>query len=357
MLKVDYFSIKWNLLLKLEDYLFNNQTSYNMEILNNITSLKLSGMPIDLYNPILIKAPTSAGKTHLLDSLALTFHKQAPNFKIAYGKAHGLINIFNDKKNQARRIEELYEADILLLDDIHLLVGRPDIQKELVLLIDNLIGNNKLVAVTYSIDKNLEQSSFFSFSWTLEDALLSRLSSGIVFNLENPDLDVRMRVVEKLSEDYKLNLTKAMCLSVARFSQDIRQLKGVLKTIAAYTKATKISIDEEDLLRMLNGYGDSNSLSPELIIAHTATYFGLQTKELKGTSRKKNIIMARQVGMYLCRKLLGLSFSRIADLFGGKDHTTVIHACRKVEDQPALQPTLELLTEKINYNSTLLTGF
>lgn len=348
MLIVDYFSIKWNSLALLSSYIPDSKNMPKLEIIKEAITLKANNQDIALYNPFLLKGPTASGKSLLLEGIAKELHNQQAHLKIALGQASGLISLYNDPEKSARRIVELQETDVLLLDDIHLLALYPHIQEDLSTLLDHLVKRNCLCVITYSNSSMTNQ---------LEKSLLSRLSLGITLNFSPPDLDARMRFVEKLCMEYDLKLTRSMYLSVARFTQDIRHLHGTIKTLVAYVKTTKEKIDEETLNRILKGYGDDNNCSPELIVLHTAEFYALHVKDIRGKGRTAKVVLARHISMYLCRKLMGLSYVAIAEFFGGKDHTTVIHACNKIENQRELQATINILSQKILQSSSSITGF
>ncbi len=356
MIKVDFFSIRWSSLARLDEFFFNTQNTYFLELLDAVVESKTVGEPIEEYNPIIIKAPTASGKTHLLEAIAMKMHENKPELKIGYGKASGLIAIFNDKKSQARRIQELQSCDVLLLDDIQTLVGYSQVQEELAMLIDALLEKGTFIAVSYAPNKKGSVKQVFNSSYDLENSLSSRIFSGLNFNLENPDLDVRMRIAEQCAEKLEVRITKSMCLTIARFTQDARQVKGIIKTIFAYVKATGFDLSEEELQGFLDKFESKGAITPDLIIAFTARYYNIQQKDLKGKSRQKDIILARQVSMYLCRKLLNLPYLSIAEIFGGKDHSTVMHAYKKIEKQTNLKNTLEMLSQKISQSASLMTG-
>ncbi len=359
MLKVDFFSTRWENLNQLDSLVCNAKSTQTLQILKNVIEKKINNQPIREYNPILIKAPIASGKTHILEGIAHEIHNKRPDFSIAFGKAGGLLNIFDNKKSHSRRIHELQSCDIFLIDDIHFLANEENVQYELTNLIDLLIEQGSLVITTYSTASpqlSLSAKGFSAGKSILDDALLSRITSGLNFSIDSPDLDVRMRIVEQQCEVLKFNLGKSLCLTIARYSQDARQLQGIVKTVWVYSQSMTEKLDESMILRLLEEFESKNAVTTDLIIAQTASFYGLTTRELKSRSRKKNILLGRQMGIYLCRKLLGLPYLNIAELFGGKDHTTIIHACKKIENDENLLPTINMLTQRILHISQTISN-
>ncbi len=357
MINVDYFSTKWNALPDFSDFISGKQNAFNTEIVENAIKAKARNESIAELNPILIKAPTSSGKTLLLEALAKKAHELNPDLNIALGQALGLVKFFTDKKSSLKRIREVQEADIVLLDDIHFLSKHTDVHRDFTSLFDTLLRNEKLLIVTFSSRARESLMPSVHTALNFEEALLSRLCSGIILNFYPPDLDVRMRFAEKSAKELKLNLTKSMYLILARFCQDLRQLNGLVKTLAAYAKTSKKIFNEEDLEIMLKGYTDEYFFTPELIIQQTASFYGLTMQDIRGKSRVAKIVLARQVSMYLCRKLLGFSYAHIAEIFGSSDHTKAMYACKKIENEQSLTPLINTLTQKITQNASPLTGF
>ncbi len=356
MINVDYFSIKWNSLPEFTDFIAGKQNSYNTEILERAIYTKANNENISEYNPFLIKAPTAAGKTMLLEAIAKKAHQINPKLKIALGQAAGLTKFFTDKKSSLRRIRELQEADIILLDDIQLLSNAAEIQEDFVSLFDLFIKNDKLLIVSFTSARQDLFTPSVDKMLNFEQAFLSRVFSGIIINLYPPDLDVRMRFAEKSAKELKLNLTKAMHLMLARFCVDLRQLTGIIKTLSAYSKSSKKNFSEEELEIMLKGYTDEHYFTPELILQQTALFYALDVDDIRGKSRAANVVLARQISMYLCRKLLGFSYANIAEVCGGKDHTTAMYACKKIEQEQKLVPVVNILSHKITQNASSLTN-
>ncbi len=358
MINVDYFSIKWSILPDFSEFISGKQNTFNTEILEHAIKTKASGQSIAEVNPILIKAPTASGKTLILEALAKKAHELNPNLKIALGQALGLAKFFTDKKSSLRRIKEIQEADIILLDDMHLLSNYASVQADYVSLFDTLLKEEKLLIIAFSSSSAREHfMPSVHAVLNFEESLLSRISSGITLNLSPPDLDVRMRFAERSAQNLKLILTKSMCLILARFCLDLRQLSGILKTLSAYTKTTKKTFNEEELEYMLKGYTEEHYFTPELIIQQTANFYGLEIHDIRGKSRSAQIVLARQISMYLCRKLLGFSYAHIAEIFGGNDHTKAMYACKKIENEQSLTPLINMLTQKITQNASPLAGF
>ncbi len=356
MLKIDFFLTQWSSLANLDSFFLPHKKKYLFDLLETFIALKSEDKTLESINPLAIKGPTASGKTHILEGVARLIHEKKPELKIAFGKAIGLVSIFNDKRGQARRIQELQNCDVLLLDDIQALAPYPLVQDDLASLIDVLQNKNTFIVTTYSAFGEYENFNSSSQMRGIEENLLSRIFSGISYQIDKPDLDIRMRIVNEEAQIIGLELSKSMSLNIARSSQDVRQVKGIVKTLRAYTQAGNKILTEEDLERFVDSYDSKNVVTPELILVQTAVFFNVQLSDLKGKKRTKDILLARQMSMYLCRKMLALPFSAIAELFGGKDHTTVIHAYKKIEKEQDLRITLDVLSQRIAHSASFMHG-
>ncbi len=334
----------------------NSENLENAEKIENREKIeKEEEIEIDFrqINFILLKGSTAGGKSHILKAVLNSIKEQSPNSKVLLAGAKELIKFFAEQKKYSKKIQELENLDLLLIDDIHLLAEDKFTQEELKQLLDILDRKNSLVISSYSISFDMKNQSDLDKAIYLEQSLYSRLCSGLNFNISAPDIDVLMRYTHEECERKKLSFTKSMCLTLARFCYDIRQLQGLLKTIEIYKKANKSSFTEASLLVFLKDYEGKKEVTAEAVLNYTAQYFSLQVKDIKGKSRLSHIVRARQMSMYLCRKLLGYSYPRIAGFYGGKDHTTVMYACEKIEKDPILKELAQNLAKKILLESSL----
>ncbi len=358
-MKSEHFTNKKESSSTFDDFIYGAQNKILVESLENAVLSKVKLLDdenveeIDL-DFIFLKGISLSGKSHLLEATAHKMKELAQDSKVLVARAKELITFFSEQKKYSKKIQELENLDLLLIDDIHLLAGEKECQEEISHLLEILKMKNALVVTSYSASYDLANQASIDKALYLEQNFYSRICSGLNFNISPPDIDIAMRYAQKECEKYKLSFTKSMCLTLARFCYDIRQLQGLLKTIELYTRANKFIFTDNSLLTFLQDYEGKKELSPDLILNFTAQYYSLQVKDLKGKSRLANIVRARQMSMFLCRKLLAYSYPRIAQIYGGKDHTTIMYACEKIEKDSLELELAQKLMKKIIQESSFV---
>ncbi|MBA3488865.1 MAG: chromosomal replication initiator protein DnaA, partial [Longispora sp.] len=245
------------------------------------------------------------------------------------------INSLRDDKTSAFQ-RRYRDVDILLIDDIQFLENRERTQEEFFHTFNTLHNANKQIVITS--DRSPRQLA------TLEDRLRTRFEWGLLADIQPPDLETRIAILQKKAAQERLFAPPEVLEFIAsKISSSIRELEGALIRVTAFASLNRTSVElslAEEVLRDLIPEGEGPELSADEIMHETAEYFGVTVEDLRGHSRSRLLVGARQVAMYLCRELTDLSLPRIGAAFGGRDHTTVMHADRKIRQQMAERRSL-----------------
>ncbi|MBT2466353.1 chromosomal replication initiator protein DnaA [Streptomyces sp. ISL-66] len=287
--------------------------------------------PAKAYNPLFIYGESGLGKTHLLHAIGHYARSLYPGTRVRYVSSeeftNEFINSIRDGKGDAFR-KRYREMDILLVDDIQFLASKESTQEEFFHTFNTLHNANKQIVL--SSDRPPKQLV------TLEDRLRNRFEWGLITDVQPPELETRIAILRKKAVQEQLNAPPEVLEFIAsRISRNIRELEGALIRVTAFASLNRQPVDlglAEDVLKNLIPGGEDSA--PEItasdIMAATADYFGLTVDDLCGSSRSRVLVTARQIAMYLCRELTDLSLPKIGAQFGGRDHTTVMHADRKI---------------------------
>ncbi len=287
--------------------------------------------PAKAYNPLFIYGESGLGKTHLLHAIGHYARSLYPGTRVRYVSSeeftNEFINSIRDGKGDSFR-KRYREMDILLVDDIQFLADKESTQEEFFHTFNTLHNANKQIVL--SSDRPPKQLV------TLEDRLRNRFEWGLITDVQPPELETRIAILRKKAVQEQLNAPPEVLEFIAsRISRNIRELEGALIRVTAFASLNRQPVDlglTEIVLKDLIPGGEDTA--PEItatdIMAATADYFGLTVDDLCGTSRGRALVTARQIAMYLCRELTDLSLPKIGAQFGGRDHTTVMHADRKI---------------------------
>ena len=285
--------------------------------------------PAKAYNPLFIYGDSGLGKTHLLHAIGAYAKELYGNVRVRYVSSeeftNDFINSIRDDKASAfqRRYRDL---DILLVDDIQFLENKERTQEEFFHTFNTLYNANKQIVI--SSDRPPKQLT------TLEDRLRSRFEWGLITDIQPPELETRIAILRKKAAQDKLNAPDDVLEFIAsKISTNIRELEGALIRVTAFASLNRQPVDmglAEIVLRDLIPSDATPEITAPTIMATTASYFSLTIDDLCGTSRSRALVNARQIAMYLCRELTELSLPKIGQTFGGRDHTTVMHADRKI---------------------------
>ncbi len=285
--------------------------------------------PAKAYNPLFIYGDSGLGKTHLLHAIGAYAKELYGNVRVRYVSSeeftNDFINSIRDDKASAfqRRYRDL---DVLIIDDIQFLENKERTQEEFFHTFNTLYNANKQIVI--SSDRPPKQLT------TLEDRLRSRFEWGLITDIQPPELETRIAILRKKAAQDKLNAPDDVLEYIAsKISTNIRELEGALIRVTAFASLNRQSVDlslAEIVLKDLIPDEINLEITGSTIMAQTATYFSLTIDDLCGTSRSRVLVNARQIAMYLCRELTELSLPKIGQTFGGRDHTTVMHADRKI---------------------------
>ena len=292
-------------------------------------AVAVSEAPGKAYNPLLVYGESGLGKTHLLHAIGHYVRSLYTNAKVRYVSSEEFTNEFinavrDDRQDRFKR--RYRDVDVLLIDDIQFLQGKTQTQEEFFHTFNTLHNANKQIVLTSDqAPKKLE---------ALEERLRNRFEWGLITDVQPPELETRIAILRKKAAMDRLTAPPDVLEFIAsKIQTNIRELEGALIRVTAFANLNRQDVDmslAEIVLRDLIPEGAEPEITPGLIIAQTAAYFGVSVEDLTGPSRGRHLVMARQIGMYLCRELTALSLPKIGAQFGNRDHTTVMYADRKI---------------------------
>jgi chromosomal replication initiator protein len=295
--------------------------------------------PAKAYNPLFVYGDSGLGKTHLLHAIGHYAQRLLPGLRTRYVSSeeftNDFINSVRDDKMQA--FQARYRSvDLLLIDDIQFLERAERTQEEFFHTFNTLHNANKQIVI--SSDKAPRQLS------SLEDRLRTRFEWGLISDVQAPDLETRIAILRKKAAQEGMSPPPDVLEFIAsKIQSNIRELEGALIRVTAFASLNRQSVDmtlTETVLKDLVGESDRPEISASTIMAVTAEYFAVSIDDLTGSSRSRVLVGARQMAMYLCRELTDLSLPKIGEKFGNRDHTTVMHADRKIRTQMAEKLTV-----------------
>ncbi|MFK3982588.1 chromosomal replication initiator protein DnaA [Micromonospora sp. NPDC050397] len=317
-------------------------------------SVAVAESPAKAYNPLFIYGSSGLGKTHLLHAIghyATTLgNARSVRYVSTEEFTNDFINSLRDDKTSAFQ-RRYRDVDILLIDDIQFLENRERTQEEFFHTFNTLHNANKQIVI--SSDRSPRDLA------TLEDRMRTRFEWGLLADIQPPDLETRIAILQKKAAQERMYAPPDVLEFIAsRVSNSIRELEGALIRVTAFASLTRATVElslAEEVLRDFIPDGSGPEINADQIMVSTADYFGVSLEDLRGQSRSRVLVNARQVAMYLCRELTELSLPRIGQAFGGRDHTTVMHADRKIRQQMAerrsLYNQIAELTNRIKQNT------
>ncbi|WP_334142629.1 chromosomal replication initiator protein DnaA [Rhabdothermincola sp.] len=292
-------------------------------------ALSVAETPARSYNPLFIYGDAGLGKTHLLQAIAHYVNENYPTFVVRYVTTETFLNQFVDaiRAGAMADFKKRYrEVDVLLLDDIQFIEKSEQLQDEFFHTFNALYQANRQIVL--SSDRPPDAMA------TLEERLRSRFKMGLTTEINPPELETRLAILRKKAENEPVPPPPEVLEFIAsNITNNIRELEGALIRVCAYASLTdeKLSVDlAERVLSDLITDSGPKPITPELIMRKTCEMFGYSEEEIRGKSRRRPLVTARQIGMYVFREMTDLSYPAIAREFGGRDHTTVIHAVEKV---------------------------
>ncbi|AGF53846.1 chromosomal replication initiator protein [Clostridium saccharoperbutylacetonicum] len=334
-------------------YTFNSFVIGNSNRFAHAASLAVAESPAKAYNPLFIYGGVGLGKTHLMHAIGHYILEGNPNAKVVYVSSekftNELINAIKDDKNEEFR-NKYRNVDILLIDDIQFIAGKERTQEEFFHTFNALHDANKQIIL--SSDRPPKEIP------TLEDRLRSRFEWGLIADIQVPDFETRMAILKKKADVENLNVANEVMGYIAtKIKSNIRELEGALIRIIAYSSLTnrEVTVDlASEALKDIISKKQGKHVTIDLIQDVVSSYFNLRVEDLKSQRRTRNVAYPRQIAMYLSRKLTDMSLPKIGEEFGGRDHTTVIHAYEKISENlktdDSLQHTVNDITKKLTQN-------
>lgn len=330
-------------------YTFDTFVIGNGNRFAHAASLAVSEAPAKAYNPLFLYGGVGLGKTHLMHAIGHFVLSQNPALKVLYVSSekftNELINAIKDDKNEEFRYK-YRNIDVLLIDDIQFIGGKERTQEEFFHTFNALYEANKQIII--SSDKPPKDIN------TLEDRLRSRFEWGLIADIAPPDLETRIAILRKKAQIENLDVPNDVMVFIAdKVASNIRELEGALNRVIAYSTLTEniINVDmaAEALKDMFNN-SKTVIINSKTIQEAVSRYFHLKTDELKSKRRSRDVSFPRQIAMHLCREMTDMSLPKIGDEFGGRDHTTVMHACEKIKNDMEKSAELRRTIEDIRKN-------
>ena len=282
------------------------------------------------YNPLFIYGSAGLGKTHLLHAIGYYVHQNYAHYEVRYVSTETFLNEYVDgiRSNTIAAFKRRYrEVDVLLIDDIQFMEGKEGLQEEFFHTFNSLHGANKQIVI--SSDRMPDAIP------TLEDRLRGRFRWGLITDIQPPDMETRLAILRNKAERERTSVSHEVLEFIAsNVTTNIRELEGALIRVAAYASLNKTQVDvplAQQLLTDLLTRATVKPRSDEQLLVEIAEHLGFEVEALRGKSRQRPLVQARQTAMYVFRELTDLSYPAIARLFGGRDHTTVIHAVDKTQ--------------------------
>ncbi len=312
-------------------YTFDNFVIGQSNRFAHAAAVAVAEAPAKAYNPLFIYGDSGLGKTHLLHAIGEYAQSLYAGVKVRYVSSEEFTNDFINSiaNNRGAAFQARYrDVDILLIDDIQFLQGRAETQEAFFHTFNQLHDHNKQVVITSDVAPKLLTG--------FEDRMRSRFEWGLITDVQAPDLETRIAILRKKAQSEALHIPDEVLEYIAtKVSSNIRELEGALIRVSAYASLNRSTLDmslAQTVLRDIVDQAEDNFISQTDIITATAAYFKLTVDDLYGSSRSQQIATARQIAMYLCRTHTELSLPKIGQLFGNRDHTTVMYAYKKISD-------------------------
>ncbi len=319
-------------------YTFDNFVIGDSNRFATATSLAVAESPGTTYNPLFLYSDSGMGKTHLMHAIgnyALSLYSHS---KIRYVSSEEFTNAFINSLRDGRQPEfkdQFRSVDILLIDDIQFIGGKEDTMVEFFHTFNALTNANKQIVITSDVPPNRLNG--------FEERMLSRFNSGVTASIDRPNLETRIAILEKKASTDGIQVPREVHEYIAsNMTTNIREMEGALRRVTAFADFNKQPADltlAEIVLKDFISNPDTIEITASLIMGQTASYFNVSIDDLKSADRSRSLVTPRQIAMYLCREMTSLSLPKIGDIFGGRDHTTVMHAYKKIDKQMAEKQT------------------
>ena len=316
----------------------NNRLAY-------AAALAVGNEPAKSYNPLFLYGGVGLGKTHLMNAIGNRIIENNNKANVLYVTSekftNQLVNAIKDNKNEIFR-NKYRNIDVLLIDDIQFIAGKERIQEEFFHTFNTLYENGKQIII--SSDKPPREIQF------LEDRLKSRFEWGLLADISCPDYETRLAILRKKAQEENIIIEDYILSNIAnKIDSNIRELQGVFNKVVAMASLTHSPITIELAEKTINEFKYENEkvISCDFIKETVAKYFSIDKDDLSGNKRSNDIAFPRQIAMYLCRLIANMSYPQIGAEFGGRDHSTVMHACRKIEKETKEKNNTKLIVDSV----------
>jgi len=326
-------------------YTFDTFVSGSSNQFAHAAAMAVANNPATTYNPLFIYGGVGLGKTHIIHSIGNEIIKKSKNLKVTYYSSekftNELINSLRHGKMEEFR-NKFRSIDVLLIDDIQFIAGKKSTQEEFFHTFNALYESHKQIVVT--------SDKFPKEIPDLEERLRSRFEWGLIADIQEPDTETKQAILKMKSEINNIDVPEDVIFFLASsITSNVRELEGYLIRIGAYSSltSTPINIDmAKDVLK--NIITENNKeITVDRIQKTIAEYYQIKTSDIKSQKRLKNIVLPRQIAMYISRNMTNLSYPEIGDRFGGKDHSTIIHAIKKIEEKMTKDMSLKMTVDKL----------
>ncbi len=326
-------------------YTFETFVVGNNNRFAHAAALAVGNEPSKSYNPLFLYGGVGLGKTHLMHAIGNRILELYKNYNVLYVTSekftNQLINAIKDNKNDMFR-SKYRNIDVLLIDDIQFIAGKERIQEEFFHTFNALYEEGKQIII--SSDKPPRDIPF------LEDRLKSRFEWGLLADISCPDYETRLAILRKKAQDENIIIDDYILSNIAnKIDSNIRELEGVFNKIVARASLTHSSITIELAEKIITEfkYESEKVISCDFIKETVAKYFSIEKDDLSGNKRSNDIAFPRQIAMYLCREVANMSYPQIGIDFGGRDHSTVMHACKKIEKEVKEKNNTKLIVDSV----------
>ena len=326
-------------------YTFDTFVIGNSNRFAHAACVAVAESPARAYNPLFLYGGVGLGKTHLMHAIGHHIITQKKDAKVVYVSSekftNELINSIKDDRNEEFR-NKYRNIDVLLIDDIQFIAGKERIQEEFFHTFNTLHDNRKQIVI--SSDRPPKDIPL------LEDRLKSRFEWGLIADISIPDYETRLAILRKKAQTDNIIVDDVILSTIAtRVASNIRELEGVFNKLVAFSTLANGPITIEMAEKAINDISAQKEkvISADYIQDVVAKYFNINKKDLKSSKRSNDIAYPRQIAMYLCREVAGLSFPKIGEEFGKRDHTTVMHGCNKIEKEIKENTNTKLIVESV----------
>ncbi|MBR5227058.1 MAG: chromosomal replication initiator protein DnaA [Clostridia bacterium] len=314
-------------------YTFDNYIVGSNNRFAHAAAVAVSENPGTKYNPLYIYGGVGLGKTHLMQAIGHAIKKNNPNINIIYTTGESFTNelvsaIMRDNSDNESFRNKYRKIDVLLIDDIQFLAGKEKCQEEFFHTFNTLFESGKQIIL--SSEKPPKEINM------LEERLKTRFEMGLTVDIQAPDYETRLAILKKKRDNERYVMDDSVLVKIAtKVTSNIRELEGVFNKLIAYTSFTNNELTDDIIDNTIESIlvKTTNVVTSKLIMQVVSKFFNIKVDDLLSTNRSKNVAYPRQIAMYLCRSVINMTFPQIGRDFGGKDHTTVLHAFNKIEDE------------------------